>query len=113
MEWGWSCTSGVITQKKGLTIWWVICVGFISCYLLSFQVETLELFPEEHVHNQWIASKKANTRKHGSLWEFYRYYKDKKGFGGRDEGEGPDLSLVENFNILDNDIDLEINKEIE
>ena len=81
--------------------------------MLSFQVETLELFPEEHVHKKWIASKKTNKRKHGSLWEFYRYYKDKKGFGESDEGEGPDFSLVENFNILDNDIDLEINKEIQ
>ena len=85
----------------------------MSCYLLSFQVETLELFPEELVHKKWIASKKTNKRKHGSLWEFYRYYKDKKGFGERYEGVWHDFSLVEHFSILDNDIDLEINKEIQ
>ena len=90
----------------------VICVGSIIGYLLSFQVENLELFPEEHVHKKWIANKKTKKGKHGSLWEFYRYYRDKKGFGERDEGEGSDFSLVENFDILDNDIELEINNEI-
>ena len=64
------------------------------------------------MHKQLIASKKTKKRKRGSLWEFYRYYRDKKGFGERDEGEGSDFSLVENFDILDNDIELEINNEI-
>ena len=55
---------------------------------------------------------KTNKRKHGSLWEFYMYYKDKEGFGNRDEGVGAEFFLVDNFNILDKDIDFEINKDI-
>ena len=90
---------GVKRHKMGLTIWWVICVRSMSCYLLTFQIETLELFPEEHLHKKWVARKKTKKRKRGSLWEFYRYYKDKKGFGERDEVEGQDFSLVENRQV--------------
>ena len=52
--------------------------------MLSFQVENIELFPEEYVNNELLASRMTNTRKHGRLWEIYRYYKDKKGFGNID-----------------------------
>ena len=54
----------------------------------------------------------ANTRKHGRLWDIYRYYKDKKCFGNSDDKQGADFSLVDNFNILDNDNNLDINKDI-
>ena len=78
----------------------------MSCNILSFQAENIALFPEEYVNNKLLTSRRTYTRKHGSLWEFYRYVTDKKGFGNIDETEEADLSLVENFNILDNDLEI-------
>ena len=76
----------------------------------SFQVENIDLLPEEYVNKNLFASRRTNTRKHGRLWEFYKYYKDKKGLGKIYEKVGADLSLVENYNNLYNDIDLKLNK---
>ena len=52
----------------------------------------------------------------GSLWDFYRYYKQKKGFqdtaaaANTDSEDIDEFALVENVLMLDNDIELEINK---
>jgi hypothetical protein len=51
-------------------------VWFMGCYVLSFQVENIELFPE-YVNKILSASKRIFTRKHESWWEFYKYYKNK------------------------------------
>ena len=69
--------------------------GLMCCDMLSFQVENLELYPEKYVNKNLSANRRSNTRKHGRLCEFYRYYRDKKGFGDRDEKEGAGFSLVE------------------
>ena len=78
----------------------------------------MDLFPEEseeyrdkYGYKKLLGNRKTQ-RKSGNLWAFYRYYKNKRGFGERDEKEGTEFLLVDDFNSLDDDIKLEMNGEI-
>ena len=75
-------------QLDAFFCWGGFRFELMSCNILSIQAENIALFPEEYVNNKLLTSRRTNTRKHGSLWEFYRYVTDKKGFVNIDEKRG-------------------------
>ena len=82
-------------------------------FLFHYQVDSIELFAKDY---EKVISVTRRKQMRGSLWDFYRYYKQKKGFqdtaaaANTDSEDIDEFALVENVLMLDNDIELEINK---
>ena len=49
------------------------------------------------------------TRGRRSLWDFYRYYKKKKGFDDVNDNEET-IPFIDNSGEFEHDVDLEMNK---
>merc|ERR1712154_734206 len=94
--------------KQGRRLCWVVVgLGILliiwshnSGNRIDSRVDSMDLFPEQY-EKEKLRTKKKLMKGKGNIWDFYRYYKQKKGFKDRDESidreDHIEFSLVENF----------------